>query len=41
MKDLLKILRGSRVIARGSDKKGRKVTHYLLEDGWRVIEVVE
>lgn len=40
MRDLLKILRGSRIIAQGWDK-GRKVTHYLLADGWRVLEVVE
>jgi hypothetical protein len=39
MKELLKLLRGSRIIAQGWDK-GRLVTHYLLADGVRVIEIV-
>ncbi len=40
MEHLLKMFRGSRVIAQGWDK-GRKVTHILLACGVRVIEVVE
>ena len=38
MKELLKLVRGARIIAQGWER-GRKVTHYLLIDG-RVIEVV-
>jgi hypothetical protein len=38
MKDLLSAVRGARVIARGVDN-GRKIIHYLLDDG-RVLEVV-
>jgi len=38
MKELLKALRGARIIAEGV-KKGRKIIHYLLADG-RVVEIV-
>jgi hypothetical protein len=38
MKQLLKALRGARIIAQGMDN-GRKVIHYLLPDG-RVLEIV-
>lgn len=38
MKELLKLLRGARLIAKGQDS-GRTVYHWLLPDG-RVVEVV-
>lgn len=38
MKELLKALRGARIIARGWDN-GREIIHYLLGDG-RVIEII-
>ena len=38
MKQLLKALRGARIIAMGMDC-GRKITHYLLADG-RVVEII-
>lgn len=40
MKQLLKALRGARVIAQGTDRDGRKIVHYLLRDGLRVVEIV-
>ena len=38
MKELLKALRGARIIAEGMEN-GRKIIHYLLADG-RVVEIV-
>lgn len=38
MRDLLKALKGARIIAQGVEG-GRKIIHYLLDDG-RVVEVV-
>ena len=38
MTELLKALRGSRIIAQGVEG-GRKIIHYLLADG-RVVEIV-
>jgi hypothetical protein len=38
MRELLKALRGSRLIARG-EESGLTILHYLLPDG-RVLEVV-
>jgi len=38
MKQLLKALRGARIIAEGMEH-GRKITHYLLADG-RVVEII-
>ncbi len=38
MKELLKALRGARIIAEGVES-GRKITHYLLADG-RVVEII-
>lgn len=38
MKELLKLLRGARLLVRGWDN-GREVIHYLLPDG-RVLEIV-
>ena len=40
MKDLLKVLSGARIIAKGKERDGRKITHYLLRDGVRVVEIV-
>jgi hypothetical protein len=40
MKQLLKALRGARVIARGVDNNGREVIHYLCADQRTVIEIV-
>ena len=40
MKQLLKALRGARIIAQGKDRSGRKIVHYLLADGQRVVEIV-
>ncbi len=40
MKEMLKALRGARVIAQGWGEDGRKITHYLLSDG-RVIETIQ
>ncbi len=40
MKELLKLLRGAHIIARGIERDGRKIVHYLLADGVRVIEVI-
>jgi hypothetical protein len=39
MKELLKLLRGAKIIARGT-VNGREIIHYLLSDGFRVIEIV-
>lgn len=39
MKDVLKALQGSRLIAEGVEKDGRKVRHYLLLNG-KVLEIV-
>ena len=38
MKELLKLLRGARIIARGGEN-GREIIHDLMADG-RVLEIV-
>ena len=39
MKELLKVMRGARIIAEGIEN-GLRIIHYLLRDG-RVVEVVK
>ena len=39
MKELLKLLRGARLIAKGQCD-GKTVYHWLLADGIRVLEIV-
>lgn len=41
MKELLKALRKSKLIAKGTDGKGHKVFHYLLLGGKKIIEVIQ
>lgn len=39
MKWLLQALKTSRLVARGTDRQGHLILHYLLPDG-RVLEVI-